>query len=146
MGYYVGSESGGIRTPGYVLAEMRTVDGFITSLNRDISQSPEPLPQSFVQGWASFAAEWKDFYDEHSQGIGSWFSRGTTPIYDKTEEYRALALLWRDRYVRQGGDPSAIDLRQAEKKFSIWPWLIGGAVVYGVVHLVFTKPKEGNTP
>lgn len=95
-------KSGGIRTPGFVLSEMRSVNRGVESLAKDISASPV-APASYKAEFAIWQNEWSQFYDEHDDGVGAWFARGTTPVYNKTIEFKAMLDRWRNRLEDYGG-------------------------------------------
>ena len=139
----LGAESGGVRTPGYVLAEMRSVNTQVYALNADIIAVANQLPLTFKTSWIAFVKEWQEFWTAHSSGVGGWWSRGTTPVYNKTMEFRRSLALWRDRFVQQGGTPSAPPLPEP-KKFSIWPYVIGGAIVVGAGYYFFGRGSDND--
>ena|SRR3990167_1723769 len=136
---HLGYEAPGVRTPGYVLSEMRTVDNLVLSLVRDISRTD--VSDVFLEAFTAFVKDWREFYDENKSGFGAWWARGTTPVYMKTLEYRNLAMQWRDRFVRQGGSPSSVPLPEP-KKFSPWPYILGLGLVVGLGYLVFGDKSE----
>lgn len=132
----IGYESGGIRTPGYVLSEMRTVDTFIRALTQDAAREADHLPQPFKNGFVPFVQEWREFYSEYSEGAVAWGARGTTPVYNKVLEYRRLAQKWRDRFVKLGGESSNPELPEP-KPFSPWPYIVGGGIVAAGLYFIF---------
>jgi hypothetical protein len=121
---------------------MRTVDGLVSTLTKDASKVSVDLPENFRDGFIAFVREWRAFYDEHSTGVGAWWSRGTTATYNKVLEYRELAMGWRDRFVKLGGKPSSIPLPKP-REFSIWPYAIGAGIVFGATYFLFrSNPDE----
>lgn len=136
----LGAESGGIRTPGYVLAEMNTVNNFVATLIKDAADQSDKMADGERVAMAAFGKEWRDFFDEHKSGIGGWWARGTTPVYNKVQEYREMALRWRDKFVQAGGVPSSIDL-PVEKRFSPWPYVIGIGMV-AAAWMFFSGDRE----
>lgn len=119
-----------LRTPGYVLAEMKTVDSAIGSLARDVIASA--VPASFKADLALFATDWKSFYDDNKSGIGGWWARGTSPVYNKVLEYRTLVQQWRDAFVSRGGDPSPVKLPDVRKHDMKSILIVGGLIAFSV--------------
>lgn len=138
MGYYVGAESGGLRTPGYVLAEMRTIDNQLNSMVQSVADSN--VSAKFKADFGLFINEWRKFFDDHREGAAAWLSRGTTPIYNKVIEYRTIAKLWRDKFRSLGGFLVTPDLPE-KRRFNLWPWIIGGGIVYGLSWYLFSSRK-----
>ncbi len=122
------------------MAEMRTVNNAVATLHSDIARDANRLPNAFKDAWSTFANEWHAFYTDHS-GITGWMSRGTTPVYNKTQEYRQMVQQWRDRYVRQGGEPTSTALPEPAKS-GIWPYVIGGSVAAGLLYVIFGGHDE----
>lgn len=131
---YIGDS--GIRTPGIVLADMRSVDAAIRSLLGDVQKVGAPLGDQFIAEFAAFFDEWAAFYDDNASGFGGWWARGTTPVYNKVQEFRARSLKWRDAFVARGGRPSIVALPDSGG-LQWWPILIIGAAVVGVTSYVF---------
>lgn len=132
----------GIRTPGFVLSEMESVDAAIGSLARDMVAQPQ-ASANLRQPYAVFAQEWVNFFSEHTGGPVAWLARGTTPVYDKTLSFRERYKQWRAAFVAAGGKVSMIDTIDARPRggFSLWPWLIAGGAVFLAVHLIY-KPRS----
>jgi hypothetical protein len=142
MGYYVGAGESGIRTPGYVLSEMETVQQSIESFARDVAASNASA--EFKAQWAAFTAEWQRFYADNAKGPLAWIARGTTPVYSKTLEYRDRLKQWQDSFKKAGGTVTRPDdPAGAPKGSSLWPWLLGGAIAAGAVWWVFGR-REGD--
>ena len=118
--------AGGIRTPSFVAAEMRTVDQTINALGVDIQRVADQLPAGFMNGWIAFRVEWQRFLADNS----SWLDRATNTVYDKTIEFRERAASWRDKFVREGGRPSTPALPQGRT----WPVgaIVAGAAIVGL--------------
>lgn len=120
MGVVVGQE---IRTPGYVLAEMATVNAQLRQLIYDVGGSG--ADDTFRRALRAFAEEWKEFYDRHSSGVGAWWARGTTPVWRKTIEYRDRVEGWRQKFSEQGGRLSSPALPAAKRTIPGWLLLAG---------------------
>lgn len=119
-----------IRQPGYVLAEMRTVDTLVGTLARDVQAAN--IDPSFKADFALFATEWRAFYSDHTGGPGAWISRADNAVLRKAQEYRNTALDWRDEFVRHGGVASTPAPARV-KGGTVWPWvLIGAGIAVGV--------------
>lgn len=131
----------GIRTPDYVLAEIRTTHAAVLSLARDLAAAPT-VPDRLRRGFDEFSKEWSTFVDDYSRGVGAWFGRGTTPVWDKVMEYRDRLAKWQAAARQAGVGITAIDTptRSPGKSWSIWPFVIGGAVVLGVSYLLY-RPR-----
>lgn len=139
---YLGATTDGIRTPGYVLAEMRTIDSLVQSLDQDIASEPDKTDLAFKRNFVAFKQEWDAFFKENSTGIfGGWLSRAMNSVYDKAMEYRELAMTWRARFEKSGGKPSSIPLPKSSK-FSIWPYAIGGGLALGAAYLIFGRGQK----
>lgn len=130
-----------IRTPGFVLAEMRSVDTMLRSLSTDVLRDSESgQVTGFAPSFAAFIRDWQDFYDDHASGVGGWWSRGTSAVYDKVLEYKAMAIRWRDEFVRRGGRPSGVVPEPSGG--NVWPYVVGGALLAGAVALAFGGAHE----
>jgi len=117
-----------IRTPGYVLAEMNTVNAAVTNLVTDMNKSPlqgGDLAQSFV----SFVKEWRVFYKDNSEGVAAWAGRGTSSVYNKTIEYRNRLVDFVNAFRKAGGK-TTFSYPDKKRSSSFWRWapwvLLGG--------------------
>lgn len=155
MGYYdqIGDAGAGIRTPGYVLAEIQTTDTAVKSLALDIAKST--TNPTYRDAWQKFADEWEAFRAEYGSGIGAWLARGTTPIYQKAIDYRRRLKEWQDSFRAAGGAVSQADkpATGAESSSAGWlgwlPWIGLGAVLVGVGGYLLLRPSttnHGSTP
>lgn len=91
-----------VKMPGAILDEMKTTDGIIDQLGRDIEAS-KIRSEKFKAAWRDFHAEWKKFLSEHE----GWTDRLWYGSYEKTVEYRTRALDWRRQFSAMGGKPTA---------------------------------------
>lgn len=133
MAGYYDIALGGVRSPGFVAAEMRTVDAAVRALGIDVQQVAAQLPPSFMPGWIAFRVEWAQFYKDNS----GWLDRATNPVYDKTIEFRERYASWRDQFVRAGGTPSVPALPKEKKPISPAVLLVGAGVVSLALWYIF---------
>lgn len=136
-GYDIVGASGGVRSPGFVLAEMRTVDATIKSLGIDIQRKASQLPEGFMDEWIAFRVEWDLFYNDND----GWLDRATNSVYDKTLEFRERVVSWRDQFIRVGGTPSAPPLPK-ESKLPITALLVGFGIVGAGLWYIFKVDHE----
>ncbi len=133
-----------IRTPGYVLSEMSTVDVALKSLIKDVTDSG--APDAFRRGLAEFAQEWMTFYNEHASGFGAWWSRGTTPVYDKVVDFQRRLREWQEKYRGIGGALTQPSLTPAGTP-AMPRWLVWGAIGAGVLgggYLLMTLARKAS--
>ena len=132
-----------LRTPGYVLSEMNTVQNLVTDIDNNIkSQDFQSRQPAFVESFNRFAKEWTDFYDSNKSGFGAWWSRGTTSVYNKVSEYRNRAIEWAKQFKGLKGNlPTVLPPEKTEKGFftRFGGWLILGGIVAG---WWFTRNRE----
>ena len=136
MGSYASSTAGvdilELRTPGATLANMRTVDTMVTTLASDIMRQ-KGADSTLGKAFAPFAQEWKKFYADHKSGFGAWWSRGTSSVWNKVNDYRTIALKWIDKAKANGvtyGGVAAPKLTASV--LSGWgKWILLGGVVGG---------------
>lgn len=137
--YYVGALE--VRTPGLVLAEMRSVDVLVDQLTGDIGRSH--VDDDFRAGFAGFLSEWNQFYEDHAEGAMSWLSRGTTPVYNKTIDFKRRAIGWAEAFKAAGGDVTPYQASESGvKKLTVWPFVAGAGVALGLVYLIYGKVKR----
>lgn len=127
-----------LRTPSFVLSEMRTVDNLIKSLIADVARS-QAGDVAFRDGLKNFAVEWAKFFNAHDNGVGAWFSRGTSPVYDKTKEFRHRTLAFQSMFQAAGGQ---ISTPAVESHDRVLPWWAVAGLTAGVITLVHHKLKE----
>lgn len=147
MGYYdqLGAISPlEVRTPGYVLAEIQTTDTAVKSMTLDIARSN--ANETFKSTWMEFANEWGRFRDEHASGALAWLSRGTTPVYDKTIDFRRRLKEWQDSFRAAGGQVSQVDAlttgAESSHSWVAWlPWIVVGVGVVGVGGYLLLRPS-----
>jgi len=91
-----------LRTPGFVLSEMNTVESVIVQLKDDIAAAGM-AGTDFAKAFVKFFQEWREFYNANKSGFGAWWARGTTAVYNKTVEFRNRALDWANKFKSKGG-------------------------------------------
>lgn len=106
-----------LRTPGFVLSEMETVQNIVNQINSDLT-AQRMSETDFGKAFAAFKSEWGSFYDENKD---SWWARGTTPVYNKTIEFRNRSLDWAKRFRSLGGKTAAV-LPPQKKEPSLFKW------------------------
>lgn len=58
---------------------------------------------AFADQWGTFTREWGEFVASHTH----WYDRMWRGAYDKAIEFRERALLWREKFQKLGGTPTA---------------------------------------
>jgi len=113
-----------LRTPGYVLSEMQTVNTMVNNIYDDIAaQGFATKDPAFARAYQEYVKEWRAFYDENKSGFGGWWARGTTPIYNKTEEFKNRTLDWAQKFKTLGGKVQAIlPPRHTQTVLGLKPW------------------------
>jgi hypothetical protein len=127
-------------TPGATLAEMRTVDAGVAQLDSDIRRSTT-LPATWVNAWGRFAAEWREFFDEHQW----WTDRLWAGAYERTVNYRRRLADWRADFVRQGGKPSGPGVDASESspvRGLLWVAGLGAAAFAGYRLVKWLRTKK----
>ena len=127
-----------LRSPGFVLAEMRTVDNLLKSLIADVGQSQAGNAQ-FRESLKNFALEWTKFFNDHASGVGGWFTRGLSPVYDKTKEYRHRTQTFQQAFEAAGGRVAIHDSEQRTDRVLPW-WAVAGMTA-GIIVYALHKAK-----
>ena len=144
MGYYDVSGAEPLLdtwTPGDALDDMRSLDNGIRGLGEAVTASA--VSDKFKAEYALFMTEWRAFYEDHSSGIASWFSRGRYAFKKRLENYQDLLNKWREAFVREGGSLANVPTHNmpASKGFP-WGWALGIAGVGYLVYRVFQPANE----
>lgn len=126
-------------SPGYVLAEMNGIEASVQALTRDIAASA--IDADFKADFALFAQDWRAFYGAFNKPVVDWLPRAVNSTRDKVLEFKNTVADWRDAFVKRGGKPSPVALRRANT-FSIVPYLVGGAIAFGAIYLIFNKGDD----
>jgi hypothetical protein len=122
---------------------MKTVDAEVAKLDRAIASSQ--TDDSYKANWVGFMKEWTAFYADNSSGVGAWWARGTTPVYDKVIEFRNRAVDWRKSFEDwQGKALPGASLEKADSGTSWKTWaLLGGGVLAAVAAAYYFGRQKG---
>lgn len=135
-----------LRTPSFVLSEMETNDKLLRSLISDVSASNAGTDE-FRKGLKALGEEWAKFYNDHAKGIGGWFSRGTSPVYDKTRDYHNRILGFQHGFQQAGGKVSLPGTAPQSKR-TVPPWAVlgvAGVAAYAFFHYKHkTERRQGD--
>lgn len=128
-----------LRTPSFVLSEMRMVDNMIKSLIADVARS-QVGSAPFRETLKKFAEEWTAFFNDHDNGLGAWFARGTSPVFDKTREYKHRTMALQSTFQAAGGNISMPTIDDREGRVLPW-WAVAG-ITAGAITWVLHKTRE----
>lgn len=128
-----------LRTPSFVLSEMRTVDNMIKSLIADVARS-QVGGAAYRDALKNFAEEWAKFFDAHDNGLGAWFARGTSPVFDKTREYKHRTMALQSTFQAAGGVVSMPGV--TDRADRVLPWWAVAGLTAGVITWVLHKQKD----
>lgn len=92
-------------TPGDQRDLEDNVNESVQSLDTDITASS--ASPSFKAAWATFKADWDDYYSSQG-GVTGWLGRFmTAQSVDKTGDYRTQVEQWRTKFTTQEGGASS---------------------------------------
>jgi hypothetical protein len=121
-------------SPAEIEDEIRTLDGYAHSLDKDIRENLSKFPRSVVDEWVRFYREWSTF----KMDTGFW-KRHTRSARNKTIEYGNRIKDWQAKYTgivnappTSGPLPDKPSAKYALPDFEqLKPWLIGLGVLVG---------------